>query len=232
MTKKILIVDDDPHILEVVRYALERGGFDVEHAEDGAQALEKFKSVAPDLMVLDIMMPEIHGTEVCREIRKNSKLPIIFLSSCDEDTDRIIGLEIGGDDYVTKPFSPKELVARVRAVLRRATDSSESAVDNSVDQTLRHNNLNLNKDSYKVFWKQNEIILTATEFYLLRTFISYPAKVYSRNELMESAYENNIVVTDRTIDSHIRRIRKKFKEVEADPIETVHGIGYKLAVCE
>jgi two-component system OmpR family response regulator len=177
-------------------------------------------------------MPEMDGTEVCKEIRKFSNTPIIFLTSLDEEADRIIGLELGGDDYVTKPFSPRELLARVKAVLRRLQPPSESKVDLQPPKKV-HGVLSLDTISFEVTWKNLTIPLTAMEFHLLQALFDHPNKVYSRDELMEKAYEDNTVVTDRTIDSHIRRIRKKFIEKtadpSADPIETVHGFGYRLA---
>ncbi len=225
--KTVLIVDDDEHIREVVRYALGRAGFRTVEAEDGAKAIERFRAEKPDVVILDVMMPELDGTEVCRQIRKDARTPIIFLSSCDEETDRILGLELGGDDYVPKPFSPRELVARVKAVLRRLEPVAADA--SAVATTIRHGELVLDQTLFKATWQGREVILTATEFYLVKALLGHPGKVYSRAELMDRAYAENIVVTDRTIDSHVRRIRKKFAEAGGDPIETVHGVGYKIA---
>ena len=230
--RKILIVDDDPSIRDVLKFTLDKAGFDVTEATNGAEALTLFKSKSPELMVLDILMPEMDGTDVCREIRKQSNIPIIFLTSLDEEADRIIGLELGGDDYVTKPFSPRELLARVKAVLRRLQPQTESKAS-AQDVKKIHGSLTLDLVSFEVSWKELKIPLTAMEFHLLQALFDHPSKVYSRDELMEKAYEDNTVVTDRTIDSHIRRIRKKFTEktgdLSADPIETVHGFGYRLA---
>jgi two-component system OmpR family response regulator len=230
----VLIVDDDPHIREMVRFALEREGYETVEAGDGAEALETFERRHPALVVLDILMPEMDGTEVCRELRARSPIPIIFLSSKDEEIDRILGLELGGDDYVTKPFSPRELVARVRAVLRRmAAAAGDATAPRPEEQGSRqHGGLVLDLDRYQVIWAGKEIALTATEFGLLRTLLQYPGKVYSRQELMDGAYSYSTTVTGRTIDSHIRRIRKKLSAVGADPIETVHGLGYKLGPCD
>jgi len=180
-------------------------------------------------------MPEMDGTEVCRQIRAHSATPIIFLSSRDEEVDRIIGLELGGDDYVTKPFSPRELVARVKAVLRRgknrepATGASEKKPD--AQKLLTSGDLLLDLDRFEARWVGEPIALTITEFGILRTLLTYPGKVFTRDELMNSAYNYENIVTDRTIDSHIRRIRRKFSAMGADPIETVHGLGYRLASC-
>ncbi len=229
----ILVVDDDPHIREVVRFALRKAGFEVIEAHDGAQALERFAADSPDLLVLDIMMPEMDGTDVCREIRKTSRTPIIFLSSRDEEIDRILGLELGGDDYITKPFSPRELVARIRAVLRRLVPEPkpEASAKAAKTNTLEHHQLRLDMDRFEAFWGQQQVVLTVTEFGLLRTLMGYPGKVFSRDELIDGAYGYNNVVTDRTVDSHIRRLRRKFADVGGEPIETVHGVGYKLGAC-
>ena len=222
---KILIVDDDPHIREVLRFALGKAGFGVCEAADGAAALSQFERERPDLVVLDILMPEMDGTEVCRSLRRHSATPIVFLSSKDDEIDRILGLELGGDDYVTKPFSPRELVARVKAVLRRG--SGAGATDGK-SQTIECGRLKLDPEQFKVWWDEHELVLTATEFGILRTMMARPGKVFSRHELMDNAYDHHNVVSDRTIDSHVRRVRFKLEAVGANPIETVHGIGYKL----
>ena len=235
--KTILVVDDDAHIREVVRFALRKAGFDVVEAPDGRAALGAFERESPDLVVLDILMPEMDGTDVCRELRKSSRVPIVFLSSKDEEIDRIIGLELGGDDYVTKPFSPRELVARVRAVLRRTdmpppgrTAAGESAERER--QLLRHGKLCLDLDRFQAHWGEQEVVLTVTEFGILRTLLGYPGKVFSRGELMDGAYRDFTVVAERTIDSHVRRVRHKFAQVDGEPVETVHGVGYRLTACE
>ncbi len=225
--RTILVVDDDPHIREVVRFAMDRAGFRVEEAGDGREAIEVFARTNPDLMVLDILMPEMDGTDVCREIRRGSRVPIVFLSSKDDEIDRIVGLELGGDDYVTKPFSPRELVARVRAVLRRARPSPEGGGGEA--RQLVHGRLRLDLDRFQAFWDDREVILTVTEFGILRTLLGFPGKVYSRGELMDGAYREMTVVSDRTIDSHVRRVRRKLAAAGGDPIETVHGVGYRLA---
>jgi len=231
----ILIVDDDPHIREVVRFALQTAGFRTAEARDGKHALTVFDEMQPDLVVLDILMPGIDGTEVCRTIRAHSAVPIIFLSSLDEEVDRIVGLELGGDDYVTKPFSPRELVARVKAVMRRTSELSDhlnkAGTNAKPTNQIRHGRLSLDLDRFQAFWNHQEVVLTVTEFNLVRTLLGYPGKVFTRDELMQRSYSFDTVVTDRTIDSHIRRVRKKFADAEADPIETVYGVGYKLGPC-
>jgi two-component system OmpR family response regulator len=226
----ILIVDDDPHIREVVRFALRGAGYLTEEAGDGRAALILFEERRPDLIVLDIMMPEMDGVEVCRSLRSRSNVPIVFLSSRDEEVDRILGLELGGDDYLTKPFSPRELVARVKAVLRRGV-GSEINVSPRQPATIKHGSLVLDLDSFRAFWKDREVSLTVTELGILRTLLRHPGKVFTRDELMSSAYSYENVVTERTIDSHVRRVRRKFAQAGGDPIETVHGVGYRIGEC-
>jgi two-component system OmpR family response regulator len=226
---KILLVDDDPHIRDMVGFALRRENFAVSEAENGAEALERAASDRPDLVVLDIMMPEMDGTEVCRRLRQRGKVPIIFLSSRDEEIDRVLGLELGGDDYIGKPFSPRELVARVKAVLRRVEAGREPPPQRPAE--LRHGSLRLDLDGFRAFWGEAEIVLTVTEFGLLRTLAERPGKAFSRDMLMDGAYELERYVSDRTIDSHIRRVRAKFLAAGGEPVETVHGLGYKLASC-
>jgi len=226
----ILIVDDDPHIREVIRFALQKAGFATLEAENGAQALARFQEANPDLVVLDIVMPELDGTEVCKALRRISTVPIVFLSSRDDEVDRILGLELGGDDYVTKPFSPRELTARVRAILRRGKSETPDPVAAS-EHRIEHGRLRLDLDRYAAFWQDQEVVLTLTEFGILRTLLGHPGKVFNRDQLMDGSYQDYRVVSDRTIDSHVRRVRAKFKAVGADPIETLHGIGYRLGIC-
>ena len=225
---KILLVDDDPSIRDVVRFALEKDGYGVIEAGNGVEALSAFAAKNPDLIILDIMMPEMDGTEVCRRIRQDSRVPIVFLSSRDDEIDRVLGLELGGDDYVTKPFSPRELLARVRAVLRRG--HGEASIQ-EVDANLSHGKLRLDREEYKAYWGEAEMVLTLTEFGILRTLLSKPGKVFTRDDFMAQAYDASRYVSDRTIDSHMRRVRRKFADMDAHPIETVHGIGYKLGSC-
>jgi two-component system, OmpR family, response regulator len=219
----ILVADDDGHIREVVRFALEKAGHTVIEAADGAAAIRLFGENSVDVVVLDIIMPELDGIEVCRKLRQRSEVPILFLSSRDEELDRILGLEIGADDYVTKPFSPRELAARVKVLLRRMTAPAEPA-----GEPLRRGALTLDVARYKCFWGATEIVLTVTEFALLRSLMGHAEKVYSRAELVDRAYGLGHAITDRTVDSHIRRMRRKLSEAGGDPIETVYGIGYRL----
>ncbi len=226
----ILVVDDDSHIREAVRFALEKAGFRVQEASNGAECLRRFDEVRPALVVLDILMPEMDGTDACRALRARSAVPIVFLSSRDDEVDRIVGLEMGGDDYVTKPFSPRELVARVKAVLRRAPASTRTD-DGMHRGRLVHGRLSLDLDRFEADWAGTTIVLTATEFGILRTLMGHPGRVYTRAELMDGAYHEDNIVSDRTMDSHVRRVRRKFADFGVDPIETAHGFGYKLGNC-
>ncbi len=225
---KILIVDDDPHIREVIAFALAQAGFVTVEARDGREAIARFSDERPDLIVLDVVMPELDGTEVCRTVRRSSAVPIVFLSSREDEVDRILGLELGGDDYVTKPFSPRELVARVRAVLRRLEPRPTAGPE---PRLLVRGRLRLDLDRYTISWDGHETALTVTELGILRTLLSRTGKVFSRDEIMDLAYGVETVVSDRTIDSHVRRLRAKLKALGADPIETVHGAGYRLGSC-
>ncbi len=230
----ILVVDDDPHIRELISFALTKSNFSCFSAANGIEALQLFSQQQIDLVVLDINMAEMDGLECCREIRKYSEVPILFLSSRDEEIDRIIGLEIGGDDYVTKPFSPRELTARIKVILKRTNVQVKKAIVESDCQTIyRHGLLTINIEQYQVYWKQIQIMLTAIEFAMLSYMIKQPARVFSRDQIMNAAYSDNIHVSDRTIDSHIRHIRQKFLDVGCEKvIETQHGIGYKLGLCQ
>jgi len=230
--KHILVVDDDPHIRDVIQFALEKAAMSVTLADDGNQALIYFKQASFDLIVLDINMPEMDGLECCREIRKFSEIPILFLSSRDDEIDRILGLEIGGDDYVTKPFSPRELVARINAILKR-TQRSQLPTETCSDTQLTKGKLVLDEEQHAIWWNGRSISLTATEFSMMVQLLKQPKRVFSRDQIMDGAYQNNVFVSDRTIDSHIRHIRKKFADVGCESvIETQHGVGYRLASCQ
>ena len=222
----ILVVDDDSKIRDVLRFALEQAQFAVVEAEDGAKAITQFGSHQIDLVILDVLMPEMPGTEVCRALRQQSQVPILFLTSVQSEVDRIIGLELGGDDYVPKPFSPREIVARVKAILRRT--QSSPAETKPPTATLQHGDLEWDQTQYAVRFGGEPVILTTTEFEILGVFMKTPQKVYNRAELMERSHGVNIIVTERTIDTHIKRIRKKFAPLGVDPIRTVHGVGYQL----
>ena len=228
---EILVVDDDGHIREVVRFALAQAGHNVREAADGRAALQAIAQHIPDLVVLDILMPELDGIATCREIRRHSRLPIIFLSSRDEELDRVLGLELGGDDYVSKPFSPRELVARVAAVLRRIAPAPESLPPSAAagpGEVLRCGELQLDLTRHRCQLGSQQLVLTVTEFDLLKVLIGAPGRVFQRGQLIEQAYGSDHHVTERTVDSHVRRLRKKLADAGADPIETVYGVGYRL----
>jgi two-component system, OmpR family, response regulator len=222
--QKVLVVDDDAHIREVVCFALRRAGYQPLQAGDGLAALQIAERELPALIILDILMPELDGTAVCSRLRATSEMPVIFLTSKDEEMDRILGLELGADDYVVKPFSPRELVARVKAVLRRR--GVGAVIDG---QKLTRGDLVIDLEAHVASWAGKEVALTATEFALLKAIAAQPRRAFTRENLMIAAYETARFVSDRTIDSHIRHIRAKFQALGGDPIETVHGVGYRLA---
>jgi two-component system OmpR family response regulator len=229
---KILLVDDDAHIAEVVEFSLRAAGFETLTAQNGEKALELFEAHQPDLLILDIGLPGQDGLWVCRQIRQKAQTPIIFLSARDEEVDKVLGLTIGGDDYVTKPFSPRELTARAQAILRRQGTLTPNPPAQAPVKTeaakLVQGSLTLDLESYETFWGDQKIDLTATEFKILKTLGQRPRKVFQRDELMTLVYPG-AVVSDRTIDSHILHIRKKFQKIGAeDPIQTQHGLGYSL----
>jgi two-component system OmpR family response regulator len=221
---KILVVDDDPHIRSVLLFALSRDGMEVLEAADGLAALEACARHAPDLVVLDILMPEMDGTEVCRRLRQRSDVPVIMLSSRDEELDRVLGLELGADDYVTKPFSPREVVARVRALLRRRQGKVVAA---DAQPAPRGGRLRLDPERFEASWEGARLPLTVTEFALLRALSARPGVVFTREMLMDVAYPGGRIVSDRTVDSHIRHLRAKLSAAGGAPIGTVHGLGYR-----
>ena len=224
--RQVLVVDDEARIREVVQYALEREGYRVSAVDDGGKAVDALARGAFDLVVLDVMLPGVDGLEVCRRVRATSKVPILFLSARSDEIDRVLGLELGGDDYLVKPFSPRELVARVKAVLRRAETKSEDP--DPKKKKLAHGKITIDPERHEVTWGASQVDLTPTEFGLLASLIERPGVVLSRGQLMQRAYSYDNLVTERTIDTHVRRIRAKFRALGADdPIATVHGVGYK-----
>ncbi len=222
----VLIVDDDANILKLMRMYLEREGFEVVAAGDGITAVEKHDQVEPDLMILDIMLPGLDGWEVCRQIRSDGTTPIIMLSARAEDYDKILGLEMGADDYLTKPFNPRELVARVRAVLRR---SSGEASD---DQVVEYPGLHVNRSDHVVTNSQGEVALTAREFDILWLLVGSPGRVYTREIILESVWGFDHSVDVRAVDTNIKRIRRKLGPPPGGfwEIKTVWGVGYRFEV--
>lgn len=221
----VLVVDDDQHIREVVQYALEREGFTVQMAADGKEGLARAEGGGIDLVILDILMPEMDGLEVCRRLRAAGELPIIFLSSKGEEVDRIVGLELGGDDYLAKPFSPRELVARVKAVLRR--QRGHSGADAVEERSLNLGPVAMDPTRHCVTCHGEDVPLTVTEFAVLQALLRRPGQVMTRQVIVSQVYSPEHHMTERTIDTHIRRIRAKFNKLGFDPIETVFGLGYK-----
>ena len=224
MNKKILVVDDEKKIVEIVKAYLEKDGFKVIAAYDGRSALEQYRRSSPNLVILDLMLPEVSGWDICRKIRQQSDVPVIMLTARDDTTDKIVGLELGADDYVTKPFDPKELVSRVKAVLRRSEGHPEGGGHLSVA------GVEIDIDKRRVTRHGLVTELTPLEFDLLRTMAEQPGRVFSRMHLLDKVQGDAYVGYDRTIDSHIKNLRKK---IEPDPnhpqhIITVYGVGYKL----
>jgi two-component system, OmpR family, response regulator len=219
----ILVIDDDPHLREVVGYALRREGFGVVEAGDGEEASRILAQRPVDLLVLDVCMPHLDGFELCRRIRGESQVPILFLSSRADELDRVLGLELGGDDYLVKPFSTRELVSRIKAIFRRVR--AEAVVR---DDTVRLGRLTLSAQAHRAWVQTHELELTATEFRMLAVLVSRPERVFTRPELADAAYPDTRQVCDRTVDSHVRRIRAKLRRHEVDALETVHGVGYRM----
>lgn len=225
---KVLVVDDDEKIVKVLVTYLTKEGYMTETAMDGKSAVEKARQWQPDIVLLDVMLPELDGLGVCKEIRRDSDVPIIMLTARDAETDRVIGLEIGADDYVTKPFSPRELIARIRAILRRI--KPEGRRDNGGD-ILRAGEIVLHKHNHTLTVQGNLTELTPTEYKVLELFLSHPGQVFSRLQLIENVQGYAFDGYERTVDSHIKNLRKKLGDSYGEPryIKTVYGIGYKLA---
>ena len=225
MAERIALVDDDQNILTSVSLALEAEGFEVETYSDGEQGLNGISRRPPDLVILDIKMPRLDGMEVLETIRKKSNLPVIFLTSKDDEVDEALGLRIGADDYITKPFSQRLLLERIKAILRRVNFDPQV---NSESLVIR-GDLTLDSSRHESKWKGNDVKLTVTEFLILKVLSQRAGIVKNRDQLMDAAYGETIYVDDRTIDSHIKRMRRKFKHYDTnfDQIETLYGVGYR-----
>ncbi|HYE44938.1 MAG TPA: response regulator transcription factor [Caulobacter sp.] len=232
MSRSILIVDDDPHIRELLDFALTKAGYTVSQAEDGVAALEAVEAgAAPDLVVLDINMPRLDGLEVCRRLRARGDTPILFLSSRDDEIDRVLGIELGADDYVVKPFSPREVTARISAILRRAAGQGAPATPSN--GLITHGRLTLDTDGWTARWAGQEAALTVTEFGILKALAAAPARVFTRDAIIDRLHGPGFAITDRTIDSHVRNVRGKFAALGGhDVIETKAGVGYRLGPCQ
>jgi DNA-binding response OmpR family regulator len=223
---RILVVDDEPHIVELVRYNLAQEGFEVSVAYDGHEAIEKAKKDAPDLVILDLMLPYVDGMEVCRQIRKGSSVPILMLTAKHGEQERVVGLELGADDYVTKPFSPRELVARVRAILRRTARETQRPTARPVAVGA----LVLDPTTHEVRLRGRLVDLTTKEFDLLQLLLSHPNRVFTRDFLLEHIWGYDYFGSTRTVDMHISRLREKIEDDPDAPtyVTTVRGVGYKL----
>jgi two-component system response regulator ChvI len=225
----VALVDDDRNILTSVSISLEAEGYRVMTYSDGASAFEGFKTSPPDLALLDIKMPRMDGTELLRCLRQKSDVPVIFLTSKEEEIDELLALKLGADDFIRKPFSQRLLVERVKVILRRATLKAGHATKASVESVLDRGQLQVDPERHSCTWLGRPVALTVTEFLILQALASRPGVVKSRNALMDAAYPDNVHVDDRTIDSHMKRLRKKFLAVDDafDMIETLYGVGYR-----
>lgn len=227
----IALVDDDRNILTSVSIALEAEGYRIQTYTDGAAALEGLTNDPPDVAIFDIKMPRMDGMELLRRLRQRSDLPVIFLTSKDDEIDELFGLKMGADDFIRKPFSQRLLVERVRAVLRRSAPRDQTAPrEHDTSRVLERGLLKMDPERHTSTWRNEPVTLTVTEFLILQALAMRPGVVKSRNALMDAAYDDQIYVDDRTIDSHIKRLRKKFKAVDDnfDMIETLYGVGYRF----
>jgi two-component system response regulator ChvI len=228
MGQTIALVDDDKNILTSVTMTLEAEGFKVRTYADGADALRGLTAQPPDLVVLDIKMPRLDGMEVLQRLRKTSAMPVIFLTSKDDEVDELLGLRMGAADYITTPFSQRLLIERIRALLRRG-EIARDAADNGSSQMVTRGDLMLDPARHACTWKGQNVALTVTEFLILKALASRPGHVKNRDQMIDAAYGENIYVDDRTIDSHIKRLRRKFRELDPEfgHIETLYGVGYR-----
>ncbi|HTP82798.1 MAG TPA: response regulator transcription factor [Alphaproteobacteria bacterium] len=228
-SSSIALVDDDRNILTSVTMALEAEGFAVRTYTDGVDALRGLTTQPPDLAILDIKMPRMDGMELLAKLRKQSQMPVIFLTSKDDEVDEVLGLRMGADDYITKPFSQRLLIERIRALLRRKELGQATAGNGSSEAPVVRGDLVLDPARHVCTWKGKEVNLTVTEFLLLKSLAMRPGMVKSRDNLMDAAYGEHVYVDDRTIDSHVKRLRKKFKALDEDfaHIETLYGLGYR-----
>ena len=226
----IALVDDDRNILASVSIALEAEGYRIQTYTDGASAFDGLKQSPADLAILDIKMPRMDGMELLRRLRQKSDMPVIFLTSKDEEIDELFGLKMGADDFIRKPFSQRLLVERVKAILRRGAPKDGAAPREADPRALERGPLKMDPERHTCTWKDEPVTLTVTEFLILQALATRPGVVKSRNALMDAAYDDQVYVDDRTIDSHIKRLRKKFKVTDSafDMIETLYGVGYRF----
>jgi len=226
----IALVDDDRNILTSVSIALEAEGYRTMTYSDGASALDGFKTSPPDLAILDIKMPRMDGMELLRRLRQQSDMPVIFLTSKEEEIDEMFGLKMGADDFIRKPFSQRLLVERVKTLLRRSTSKDGANPRGAGAKLLERGQLRMDPERHICTWKSEAVTLTVTEFLILQALAGRPGVVKSRDALMDAAYDDQVYVDDRTVDSHVKRLRKKFKSVDEafDMIETLYGVGYRF----
>ncbi|WP_408007205.1 response regulator [Pseudalkalibacillus sp. A8] len=224
MAHTVLLADDEDQVLEFIEPFLRQEGFDIITAKNGLEALEKARKSKPSIAVLDWMMPEMSGIEVCQQLRKMSRIGVIMVTARTDEIDKVIGLEVGADDYITKPFSLRELTARIRSVLRRVSE------EETMEQNIERGELTISESQYRVWKRGEEILLTPTEFRLLHTLATKPGIVYSRLQLLQTALEEDILNDERTVDAHISRLRRKVEDDPSSPIyiETVYGFGYRF----
>lgn len=229
MANRIFLVDDDRNILVSVSMALEAEGYHVETYNDGEAGLNAILEKEPDLVVLDVKMPRMDGIEVLSRLRDESDVPVIFLTSKDDEVDQVVGLRMGADDYITKPFSQRLLIERIKVLLRRAEMMTQAAPTAVADSYIEYGDLILDDGRHLCSWKKQPLNLTVTEYLLVKALATRPGHVRNRDQLIDMAYGENIYVDDRTVDSHIKRVRKKFKKIddEFDKIETLYGVGYR-----
>ena len=220
----VLVVEDDPCISDVLEYALKAEGYEVQTAQRGREAAEIARKTSPGLIVLDVGLPDIDGFEVCRIVRTFSDVPVIFLTSRSDEIDRVVGLEIGGDDYMVKPFSPRELLARIKAI-RRRNQRPESTPANASKRQFHYGPITIDTEKFRINCQGREISLTAQEFKLLELLVRHPGRVFTREQVLDRAWGDGVFVADRTIDVHVKSLRKKFGDLEF--IETVRGMGYR-----
>ena len=226
MSMEIAIAEDEPKLVALLNDYLVNEGFITRHYSDGSEALQQLQSSLPDLILLDLMLPGTDGLTICRELRKTSQVPIIIITARVDEIDRLLGLEIGADDYICKPFSPREVIARVKAVLRRAAPETQNAF------AADTGNLKISEHTAQMMYGEKSCSLTAVELKLLKTLMGQAGRIFGRNQLMSMIYPDNRIVSDRTIDSHVKKLRQKIQslDIENEYIHSVYGIGYKYQV--
>jgi two-component system response regulator BaeR len=225
--QKILIVEDEAHIAEILIAYCQNSGYLVEHLSSGKDVLRFVKENNIDLMLLDLMLPDINGLEICKQVRTFSQLPIIMITAKSEEIDKLLGLEFGADDYICKPFSPREVIARIKTVLRRVINN---AAEVDAAHIIKHSGFEMKTDEYEVTFKGQFLDLTPREFLILKLFLENSGRVFSRDEILVYAYSDTLDISDRNIDTHIKNIRKKINQIadQVEPIRSVYGIGYKF----